>query len=123
MIALWLTAALAAEHASLSTHASVGAEVIVSVVNDDDAPSPGQTLSVTLHPGSPDAREIGIGITDTLGRVRWTPDTPGVATLRVGDHEALRFTVAYRYPPLSAIVPLLLAGLGALGALIYGWRR
>lgn len=123
MIALWLTSALAVEHATLSVHPSVGAEVIVSVVDDDQASMPGQTLTVVHHPGSPDQREIGIGITDSLGRVRWKPDQGGVAALRVGDHEVLRFAVATPYPSPSALVPLALALLAGIGALIRGWRK
>lgn len=123
MIALWLSAALATEHASLSVHATVGTEVTVSVVDDDQAAMPGQTLSVVHHPGSPDEREVGIGITDSLGRVRWKPELGGVATLRVGDHEALRFDVGTPYPSPSALVPLVLALLAGLGALVRGLRR
>jgi hypothetical protein len=123
MITLWLCSALAAEHATLSVHASLGHEVIVSVVDDDQASMPGQTLTVVHHPGSPDEREIGIGITDSLGRVRWKPDQGGVAVLRVGDHDALRFDIATPYPSPSALVPLALAFLAGVGALIRGWRK
>ena len=123
MIALWLSSALAVQHATLSVHASVGDEVIVSVVDDDQASMPGQTLTVIHHPGSPDEREVGIGITDSRGRVRWKPDQGGVAELRVGDRDVLRFDIATPYPSPSAIVPLVLALLGAVGALIRGWRK
>ena len=122
MIALWISAALASGHATLSAHAVLGQEVIVSVVDDDQAAVPGQTLTVIHHPGSPDEREVGIGITDSLGRVRWKPDQGGVAVLRLGDDDALRFDVSTPYPSPSALVPLALAALGALGALLRGWR-
>lgn len=108
---------------TLSAAPAPAVPVTFEVRGADGAPRVGDTLRVVVRPGSPDARELGIGITDTLGRVVWKPTVPGVTELYVGDTLAARFSVAWPWPPPSAIVPLLITVFGALGALAWGARR
>lgn len=96
-----------------------GEEVLVEVTDSTKEPLIGETVRVVHRPGLSGEREVAVGITDARGRVRWTPESPGVARLRAGDEwQAIR--VAPASTPSG--VPALLGVLGALGcgALAYG---
>jgi hypothetical protein len=95
----------------------VGVETVVEVVDELETAEPGATVQVTHRPGLDGERQIAIGITDSRGRVRWTPEMGGVAILRAGDRLAPVVVGWSAVPPATAslLVLLLLAALGLTG--------
>ncbi len=93
-------------------------EVVIEVQHNDGRPRPGETVRVVHRPGLGGEQEIAIGITDGLGRVRWTPETPGVATLRAGD-ERVPIRVQPDGPPVNTLFLLILLALASLCAVGY----
>lgn len=116
--ALWL-AALARAEVRLEAPAEVGQETVIALVDPEGRGRAGQTVRVVHRPGLAGEKELAIGITDGRGRVRWTPDQPGVARLRAGD-ETLPITVAGGATPAPTVLLLAALGLGGLGALLFG---
>ncbi len=96
----------------------LGEETIVVVTDERGETRPGETVRVVHRPGLAGEREFAVGITDGRGRVRWTPEMPGVARLRAGD-EPLEVRVARADPPVGT--PLLLGLVGALGLGALAW--
>lgn len=115
MIAFW--SALAVAGMSWEDEPREGVEAVLAVVDEAGAPRSGLTVRVIHRPGLSGEREVAIGITDGRGRVRWTPEQPGVARLRAGDEEQLvRIGTARTEPTPLLILGLLVAtGAGALG--------
>lgn len=100
-----------------------GEEVVLTVTHDDGTPVAGMTLRVVHHPGLPTEREVGAGVTDTLGRTRWTPPMSGPADV-IGPQGGLgRVHVAWAHAPLSVAIPLFLLVLAGAGATLYGTGR
>jgi len=97
----------------------VGVETVV-VVRDsegaDAAPLAGATVRVRWRPGLPGTHEQTVGITDGRGRVRWTPDAVGVASLAAGDAVAPVRVASRALPttPATWLVALVVAGLFAV---------
>ena len=96
----------------------LGTELVIEVQHNDGRPRPGETVRVVHRPGLGGEQELAIGITDGLGRVRWTPESPGVAVLRAGD-ETQSIRVTSDAPPVNTILLLVLLTLTSLGALVY----
>jgi hypothetical protein len=125
MIALWLWSATASAGIVLEQEATVGVEVVVEVTDAEGHPRPGETVRVLHRPGLTGEREFAIGITDGRGKVRWTPELPGVADLGAGD-EHLDLSVARVDAPTASwtlLGLLALAGVAALGFGLLGERR
>lgn len=80
---LLLCAAMAAQ-VQIEPPPVVGVQTVVSVVDSAGQGRPGETVRVVHRPGLDGERELAIGITDGFGRVAWTPDQAGVATVRAG---------------------------------------
>jgi len=93
----------------------------VTLHGDLGRPEPGATVQVVYRPGLDGERQRAIGITDSLGRVRWTPEVGGVAEVRAGQERRL-VAVAWPSPPLGSVVLLVLIALSGLGFSGYGWR-
>ncbi|NCG20161.1 MAG: hypothetical protein GWP91_14225 [Rhodobacterales bacterium] len=116
---IWLLFADLTLGAIVTTAAPMqGDEVVIEVHHNDGRPRPGETVRVVHRPGLGGEQELAIGITDGLGRVRWTPESPGVAQLRAGD-ETQRIRIETNRPPLNTLLLLLLLALTSLGALVY----
>ena len=124
MIVLWSTLAFAA--LTVDPAPTQGVESTVLVTGDDLAPRAGVTIRVVHRPGLDGTRELSVGITDTRGRVRWTPELAGTAVLR-SDNDALPLAVAWQGAPPETLILLGLLVAGALVAAGYGvftgWRR
>jgi hypothetical protein len=102
-----------------------GVEAIVLVTDEIGDPQSGETVRVVHRPGLAGEKELAIGITDGRGRVRWTPETAGIAKIRAGEQVQPIRVVADRPPTTSgvAIALLFCAGLLALGFGLRGPRR
>ena len=98
----------------------VGEDVVITTTNEFGEPRSGETARVIFAPDLAAARERAIGITDGRGRIRWTPDEPGVHELRIGD-EALRVRAAPDPTdgPTARLL-VMLVGLAATVALYVG---
>lgn len=96
-----------------------GEETLVTVTDDLGRPVPGVTVRVLHRPELDGAQELAIGITDTLGRVRWTPELAGTAQVRA-DQEIVPVAIAWSGAPPDTAVVLALLAVAALGALGYG---
>ncbi len=97
-----------------------GVESTLLLVDAQERPVPGATVQVVHRGGLGGERQRAIGITDSRGRVRWTPELPGVAEVRAGDARR-PVAIAWSRRPvgtLAALALLVLAGLGFAG---YGW--
>lgn len=117
MIALWWALA----HAAITVEGPPlhGAPVVVAITDDEGRPRGGETVRVVHRPGLTGEREVALGITDALGRVRWEPEEGGVAVLKAGE-DALPLRIARRGPPADVVVELALLALGAALALAWG---
>lgn len=96
-----------------------GTATVVVLTDGDGRPRGGETVRVVHRPGLQGDREVAIGITDGLGRVRWTPDVAGVAEIRAGQ-EHLALQIGWPGIPLDSAVLLVLLGIAGLGAGGYG---
>lgn len=119
MIVLWC--ALASAEIVLDPPPRV-AETSVITITRDGEPRAGATVRAILRPGLDRESEIAIGITDSRGRVRWTPDVAGVIEIRA-DGEQQRARVAWAGQQLGTAMILALLGALGLGATAIGWRR
>jgi hypothetical protein len=97
-----------------------GVETVVTVLDGVGRPSPGVTVQAIHRPGLSSASETALGITDSLGRVRWTPEMGGVVELRAGTSE-LRTSVAWEHPPEASVTLLALLLAGGVAAVAYGF--
>jgi hypothetical protein len=95
-----------------------GQESTVTITDDLGRGAAGLTVRVMHRPGLTGAQEVAIGITDSLGRVRWNPDQPGSAELRVDD-EALPVAIGWAHWPIGTL--LLLAWLAAAATAMIGF--
>jgi len=116
VIALFSAAAWGA--VTLETEPAAGVETVVAVQDPEGDPRGGVTVRVVMRPGLSGERELAVGITDGRGRIRWTPQEPGVAWLRAGD-EDLRVRVAGP-PPGSALLLLGALVTSSVAALVRG---
>lgn len=115
---LWSSSVPAAS-LDLASEPTVSIETTVTVVDAMGTPTPGATVRATYRPGLDGEREVAIGITDGLGRVRWTPDEGGVATLRAGQHRQ-RVVIARQHVPATSLTLLLLLFVASAVAAAYG---
>ena len=102
--------------------AQAGTESVLTVVDFAGRPSPGVTVYATQRPGLPNSEETALGITDSLGRVRWTPEQGGVVALRAGEIVS-RVAVDWAAPPADTSTLLGLLILFGLGSILFGAGR
>ncbi len=95
-----------------------GVETVVVVQDDEGDARGGATVRVVMRPGLAGERELAVGITDGRGRIRWTPQEPGVVWMRAGD-EIMRLHVA-GHPPGAALLSLGALLVGGTAALVRG---
>jgi hypothetical protein len=96
-----------------------GAESWVVVTDDIGRAASGVTIRVVHRPGLDGTRELAIGITDALGRVRWTPEAAGAALVQADDAQ-LPVEVAWAAPPSATIALMVMLAIGALAAIVGG---
>lgn len=97
----------------------VGVETVVTLVDPFGAPDAGATMQVVHRPGLPGERQRAIGITDSRGRVRWVPETGGVAMVK-GPDDSVRVRIDRAEAPASTITLLALLAVAAAGFVGYG---
>ena len=78
-----LMAALAMAEITLENEAVEGQPNVVVLTDINGRPRGGETVRVVHRPGLSGEREVAIGITDGLGRVRWTPDLAGLSLIHI----------------------------------------
>jgi hypothetical protein len=117
LLVLALSVALAA--VTPESAPRLGLEVVV-LVAEGDQPRAGETVRAVHRPGLHSETEVAIGITDSRGRVRWTPERAGLAELRAGT-DSRRVLVASR-APMGAQVMLVLLFLASFAATMLGLR-
>ncbi len=125
MIALWAMLAWGADKVVVEPPAQIGVESEIRVEDEDGLPRPGRTVRVTYRVGLSNAEDRAIGITDGLGRVRWTPEMAGAAEVSI-DGERQPLSIAWGAPPASvlAILVVLLATIvGFVGFGLSSGRR
>lgn len=122
MIALWLGLSMAWGGVTITPAPQIDVETVVTVLDAEESPRVGRTVSVIHRPGLDGQQELAIGITDARGRVRWTPEIAGVATLHVDDQE-LDLTVAWPQIPTNTATLLTLLGFAGTAAMLFGLFR
>jgi len=118
LILTWLCA-LAFAEISVEPVPRVGTESAIVVVDEAGRPAAGETVRVLHRPGMAGEREIAIGITDTRGKVLWTPEIPGLSTVRAGA-ESKTLRVERVHWPAGVLTLLLLLVASALVAIASG---
>lgn len=113
---LWLTLSWAA--ITLEPPPVVGQQSTIVVLSDEGEPAPGRTVQVMHRPGLAGETEEAIGITDGLGRVRWTPSMAGVSVLQAGE-ESVPIQVGWAAAPWNTLSWLMLLILASLAGLAY----
>lgn len=120
MIALLLVGvALATEPIAVDPPAAVGAPSMVTLTDDLGRPIGGVAIHAIARPGLDGATDTAIGVTDGLGRVRWTPDRGGLVDL-VADKVTLHLAVPWPSPPAETIALTALLAAAALSAIAWG---
>ena len=120
MIALlWMT--LSWGSIAVERPAVEGVATVLVVSDADGNHRGGETVRVVHRPGLSGEREIAIGITDGLGRVRWTPEIAGVALLKAGD-EVLPLRIGWPGVPLQTAVLFGLLTLAGVWSVLFGLR-
>ena len=119
MIALWLLGTLAWADVTTDPAPVLNEACAVRVTSPDGTPLSGETVRVVHRPGMAGETEVAIGITDTRGKVRWTPIQAGMSILRAGDQtRVLQVQRTERPKALYALLGLLIVA--SLGGLAYG---
>lgn len=121
--ALWL-AVHAAWAAPCDTVAPAVArrEAVLAFVSPAGTPRGGVTVRAVRHPGLPSETALGVGITDTQGRVAFTPAEGGPYRVVLDGFGACTLRVGYPAPPLRSALPWL-AVVGAGAGLLAARRR
>lgn len=123
---LWLASSVAGASGPIAcpdTPLVAREEVVLPLVDTLGEPIDGATVRVVWRPGLASERRAGVGITDSQGRVRWTPDDSGPARLVVDKVGACRVHVAWPAPPLRLAVPPFVLLACALALITLGGRR
>ena len=118
MIALWL--ALACAEVRVEGEPVQGKDVLITILDDAGRAREGIGVRVVHRPGLRGETQLALGLTDSLGRVRWTPETGGTATLHAG-RDTLDLRVVPAALPSTTLTWLILSWLTALGATGFGW--
>ena len=95
-----------------------GNETQVFVQDDGGIPVSGAKVTVTYRPGSSVEETLEIGMTTAGGRLEWTPDKAGIATLNAsweGGTTSTNVSVKFPRTPLGGMIIMILAGLLLLG--------
>lgn len=99
-----------------------GAESVVTVLDWAGRPSAGVTVRAIHRPDLPRAEDAAIGITDSLGRVRWTPEKGGVTQIIAHDTE-VDVAVAWAHPPETTLAWLVVLVASSVAMLVHAVRR
>jgi hypothetical protein len=119
MIAVWMLGTLAFADLTTEPAPVVDTESVILVTQPDGTPLGGETVRVVHRPGMVGEAEVAIGITDTRGKVRWTPVEPGLSVLRAGE-QSRTLQVGRIESPKALFALLLILVVAALTALAYG---
>ena len=96
-------------------------------LQDAGAPVGDATISVTFRPNSEVASTKVLGTTDDSGRLLWTPDEAGIATLSAAvegaDPVDLTVSVKFQRPSAFGIAILILAGMILFGGNGYSFAK
>ncbi|MBT3222146.1 MAG: hypothetical protein HN348_23985 [Proteobacteria bacterium] len=117
-----LTIAALAGPITISAPPTPGHEIEVTYTDKRGKPKVGATISVIHRPGLDGEQQLAIGITDSRGRVRWTPEQSGVASIKANDDE-FPLRISWPHPPSQTALLLGLLFLTSIGTAVYGWRR
>lgn len=99
-----------------------GAKTVLTVVDDAGRPRSGVGVRVVQRPGLPGERQTSLGLTDSLGRVEWTPEVAGSTIVRVGSDET-PLIVRSATPPVTTLSWLGLLALAATATAAVGLTR
>lgn len=116
MMVLALSLGLAQAGVTVEPAPQVGVASTWTFSDEAGSPRVGVTVRAVPHPGLGAPEDAGAGITDSKGRVVWTPEIGGVTALYQGDTALGVVHVAWSPPPWSGMVPwlvILVVGLGA----------
>lgn len=112
ILAIW--AASASAVVATDDPPQQGVETVLTLTDERGEPASGETVRVIHRPDLAGEKELAVGITDGRGRVRWVPDTPGVARIRAGEEVQLVRVL----PAATPITTAVLLGLLATAALL-----
>lgn len=115
---LYLGVALAADPFAIDPPPAVGVASTVTLTDDIGRPIGGIAVHAVARPGLDGSTDTAIGVTDALGRVRWTPDRGGLVDL-VAEKATLHLAVPWPSPPAETAA--LLALLVAFAAAAIAW--
>lgn len=120
---MWLVLlALASAEVRIEPEPVAGVESVVTIVDDAGRPRNGIGVRVVVRQGLSGETQTSLGLTDSLGRVRWTPADGGRTLLQAGSHdESVR--VAYASVPAATTTLLAAMTFAGLLALVLGLRR
>lgn len=113
LFALWAHAGI-----EIDPEPVAGVESTITLIDDAGRPRTGIGVRVVHREGLGGEQQDALGLTDSLGRVRWTPADGGSTVVHAATEER-RLTVGYAALPsatLTLLGVLALAGLGAMGA-------
>ncbi len=99
-----------------------GTPSVVTVTNDAGRPVSGVSVRATSRPGLAGEAHASLGLTDSLGRVQWSPESGGDAIVRVGD-EVQPVRIGFVSPPPATLAHLGVLLSGSLLCLAFGIRR
>ncbi len=120
---MWLVlAALASADVRIEPAPTADVESVITLLDDAGRPRNGIGVRVVRREALPGETQTSLGLTDSLGRVRWTPVDGGRTLLQAGsDDESIR--VAYAGVPAATATLLAAMTFAGLLALFLGLRR
>jgi hypothetical protein len=122
MIAWLLAATWASADVRVTGDPQIGGEFVVEVVDADGRPAPGTAVRVIHRAGLWGESQVAVGLTDSLGRVRYVPEIAGETLIRAGEEE-VRVHVAWPTAPAGPVSHVAAALALALTLVAWGVRR
>ena len=122
-LALLLGVAVGAETLSVDREMLVrDRQTVVRVLDETGLPASGRIVTADYFPNSMVERTDSLGVSDSTGMVRWTPEFAGIVTLGASkDGASTSLSVSVRFPgvPAGAVLVFIAAGVILLGGA--GW--
>lgn len=120
---MWLVLlGLAAAEIRIEPAPTADVESVITLIDDAGRPRNGIGVRVVRREGLPGESQTSLGLTDSLGRVRWTPTAGGRASVTAGsDDQVVR--VAYSAVPSATATLLAAMTFAGLLAFVLGLRR
>ncbi|MFT6142452.1 MAG: hypothetical protein ACJATT_001693 [Myxococcota bacterium] len=120
---IWLVLmALASADVRIEPAPIAGVESVITLLDDAGRPRNGIGVRVVRRDGLPSETQTSLGLTDSLGRVRWTPADGGRTLVQAGsNNESVR--VGYASVPAATATLLAAMTFAGLLALFLGLRR